>query len=935
MKPYTLILSAFGPFAKETKIDFTKFHGGIFLISGETGAGKTTIFDGICFALYGEPSGSYRKQDMLRSDFAKDDIQTKVVFSFSHKDRKYKIERIPSYMRKSKRGEGMTRQAPEAVLYQEDDIIVTGNNQVTEKVEEILGMDRMQFQQISMIAQGEFLKLLYAKGKERSEIFRKIFGTGYLYEFQEKMKRRHLMYKNEYDRIRTTLLEQEDNIKISKEAEEYEAYTAYLKQKHQIEEFIDVVKKHQQRKETEYEKLREQKEQEEQILKQQQLGYSRMIDKAKEIKTTKILIHKLEEDEKEMKRKQRMIKKDQVKMHKEEKEVHKKEIQLSEINKQTKQYKELENLEKKKSSYEKAKQRFVDQKENLDQKKKREQQKEAEFLEFLSQAVEIETQYDKLQKRELSLSIKVDQMEELCEDKKKYLEELKTYEKEMKSYEKIRGERKKLKDQLADWQDQYDCNQAGLLARTLIEGQPCPVCGSMDHPKAADFKESDITQEMLKQLREQAKEIDHQYDIIFSKVKQMKGNVDAKRENLCEKSGKIPEQFEEIDKLYEDALKEYKKTKKEYEHILKQKNKIADQREKLEKSKEKQKSYEEKTKELLEKIHEKDVLCKEVQAGICEIKKSLLYESLKEAEEEKQKLIEKIERTRQSQCEIERQREEIQRQEIQIKTTKEEKEKTLKDLKMQLEGMQSSREEFLDLKKLKSKLNNDQKKIQKQTEHLEQLNQQLSINGQSIKFMDKKMIEYKEAEINYALLKDLSDTANGELKGKAKISFERFVQSVYFDLVLLAANQRLSVMSEQRYYLLRKEENENKKGSSGLEIEILDEWTGKRRNVRSLSGGESFKAALSLALGLSDVIQNKKGGIQVDTIFIDEGFGTLDGDSLNKAMQIIHALSLEGNKLVGIISHVEELKDQIDQKIEVYKDHSGSCINSYDMRPQT
>ena len=197
---------------------------------------------------------------------------------------------------------------------------------------------------------------------------------------------------------------------------------------------------------------------------------------------------------------------------------------------------------------------------------------------------------------------------------------------------------------------------------------------------------------------------------------------------------------------------------------------------------------------------------------------------------------------------------------------------------------------------------------------------------QTLGLMEKKLEEYKEAEMNYTLLKDLSDTANGEQKGKTKISFERFVQSVYFDLVLSAANQRLSVMSEQRYYLLRKEENDNKKGSSGLELEILDEWTGKRRNIRSLSGGESFKAALSLALGLSDVIQNKKGGILVDTIFIDEGFGTLDGDSLNKAMQIIHSLSLEGNKLVGIISHVEELKDQIDQKIEVYKDHAGSKV---------
>ena len=230
MRPCTLVLSAFGPFAGKTVIDFTKFRDGIFLISGETGAGKTTIFDGICFALYGEPSGSYRKQDMLRSDFAKDDVETKVIFSFSHRDKEYKIERIPSYMRKSKRGDGMTRQLPEAVLYQGEEILETGNYQVTAKVEEILGMDRMQYQQISMIAQGEFLKLLYAKGKERSEIFRKIFGTGYLYEFQEKIKRRHLSCKYEYTNIQDTLLEQEESIHISKDEPEYEPYKEYLKQ---------------------------------------------------------------------------------------------------------------------------------------------------------------------------------------------------------------------------------------------------------------------------------------------------------------------------------------------------------------------------------------------------------------------------------------------------------------------------------------------------------------------------------------------------------------------------------------------------------------------------------------------------------------------------------------------------------------------------------
>lgn len=926
MRPHTLILSAFGPFAGETKIDFTKFRDGIFLISGETGAGKTTIFDGICFALYGEPSGSYRKQEMLRSDFAKDDIETKVIFSFSHKDEEYKIKRVPSYMRKSKRGGGMTRQAPEAVLYQGEEIVETGNSQVTARIEEILGMDRMQYQQISMIAQGEFLKLLYAKGKERSEIFRKIFGTGYLYEFQEKMKRRHLSCKYEYSNIQDILLEQEESIYIEKDEPEYEIYKKYLKQKHQIPEFLNIVKEHQDRKQKEYEILKEQKEKVEQVWKDQQIVYSKMNDKTEEVKKMKSLIKELLEDEKEVKRQQRIIKKEYNDIQKDVPKLRKKELLITQIEKQTKQYKELDNLVKKQESSQNAKQRYLDQRAELDRKKAKEAQKEAEIVEFLNQSEEIEKQYDELQKEEFRLSSQSDKMKELCEDKKKYFEELDAYEKDKKIYERIRVERRKLKDRLSDWQDQYDCNQAGLLARTLEDGKPCPVCGSLTHPQIAGFEESDITQEMLKNLRKETEEIDQKYNTIFSKVKQKKGMVDTQRDNLCRKSGKESESFEELDQLYQKILKEYKKIKKAFERMAKQKEKITDQREKLERSKQKQKSYDEKAADLLGRIYTKDVSYKETETRISEIRKNLLYKSLKEAQEAKQELVEEITQIHKRENEIQTKQDEIQKKEVQITTTRKEKEKNLEELIIWLDQMKSSKEEFMDLKKFESRLNREEKQIRKQTEELEELKKQILLNEQTIGLMEKKLIEYQETEADYILLKDLSDTANGEQKGKTKISFERFVQSVYFDQVLSAANQRLSVMSEQRYYLLRKEENDNKKGSSGLELEILDEWTGKKRNIRSLSGGESFKAALSLALGLSDVIQNKKGGILVDTIFIDEGFGTLDGDSLNKAMQIIHSLSLEGNKLVGIISHVEELKDQIDQKIEVYKDHAGSKV---------
>ena len=265
----------------------------------------------------------------------------------------------------------MTRQSPYAVLYQEDEIVTTGSQQVTAQMEEILGMDRMQYQQISMIAQGEFLKLLYAKGKERSEIFRKIFGTWYLYEFQEKIKRRHLSCKYEYENLGNTLLEQEDNIFVSKDAEEYEEYTRYLKQKHQIVEFMDVVKRYQYRKQQEYENFQKQKETQEELYQKQRIVFSQITEKRQKIKYIKEEIKELIVQEKENKAEQRTIKKEYDQIQKELPKLHKKELRFQELQKQIKQYKELEALEKKKGIFKEC-ERTYDQTAGRNGEKKRE-----------------------------------------------------------------------------------------------------------------------------------------------------------------------------------------------------------------------------------------------------------------------------------------------------------------------------------------------------------------------------------------------------------------------------------------------------------------------------------------------------------------------------------------------------------------------------------
>ena len=297
---------------------------------------------------------------------------------------------------------------------------------------------------------------------------------------------------------------------------------------------------------------------------------------------------------------------------------------------------------------------MIRQQEETEQKKENERQRELKLLEFLRQADEIETQYDHLQKEELKLHVQTEKNHELCKEKEAYFEKLRIYEEAGEVYDKIRMQRKEYRDRLSDWQDRYDCNQAGLLARNLIDGHPCPVCGSLHHPKTADFKESDITQEMLRALREETELIDRQYNTAFAKVKQSKGIVEICKEQLCKKSGKRSEEFEKLDEIYEISLRQYKKVKKEFERIKKQKEKIAEQRVKVEKSKEKQLNYVEKLQEIAGKSHEKDSLYKQTEARIEEICKNLEYKTYKDASEEQQRLSDEIDQMKFNKEEIEK-----------------------------------------------------------------------------------------------------------------------------------------------------------------------------------------------------------------------------------------------------------------------------------------
>lgn len=1028
MRPKTLEMWAFGPFSGKTKIQFENFHG-IFLISGETGAGKTTIFDAICFALYGEVSGDHRKSDMMRSDFAGEDMETKVVFSFEHNQRDYKIERNPSYMRKSKRGNGLTKQNADAVLYCDDEILCTGTKVVTEKMEEILGINRSQYKQISMIAQGEFLKLLYAPSRERGEIYRKIFGTEYLYDFQNRIKERYRSCVKDHQRVTEDIFLLEGQAEIAETEPEYDRYKECLKKEQQVSEFIDVLEQYDSRKSTELKQLKEQED----LLKRVHHEKSLELDRAKEknkkfdqlecsqrevldLEENKDIMDDLEQhleladrilrqlvplEEKIQERRELMEKtrdrildistkqKDAQKIaiqkkhqyeqiQKRDPEIQELALKLEQLERQSGDYEELEFWKKQTEEAQKQKKEFEQEKQKVEQKEQKYREDLEDKKTFLTKYQDIDETVERKNAEGLAV-------QEEYQKWKKLVEKLQLWEKEhlkhrevLKVFQKIKMEREQKTNELLDAQDQYDCNQAGLLAKDLREGEACPVCGSRVHPKKAQLTDSKITQNLLKKIKQQKEEKDRKYEEVLSETTRQRERAENLKKDIETESGLKETAFEEIGIRYRTSYEKLQQLKKEYDQLKEQKEEVKQVRQGKEQIENRLQEILHKTADLNETIHRQDGIYQKAYAQFSQIQKSLAYDSLKTARKEQKRLQrkkEQCERLRE-QCNEEAQK--AQRECTDLESRLTEVGETLKEHEKQnvlleqeyenarthfsIEDLKTERMEAQEIEKQRKIINdyrmkleiskNTQKNLQEELkdqtrpnaaeleenvirleeerkileEKRENISRCQTLNKNSLTQLKKKVKENQEIERRYSILKELSDTANGELTGKAKITFESFVQSVYLDYVLAAANQRMVVMSDERYLLKRKEETGNKRFQTGLDIEVLDQWTGKNRDVQSLSGGESFKAALSLALGLSDVIQSQKGGIHIDTIFIDEGFGTLDHESLAKAMEIIHRLSADGEKLVGIISHVEELKGQIDQKIEVYRDKEGSMI---------
>ena len=1026
MKPLEITVSAFGPYAGSVQIPLSKLgEQGIFLITGDTGAGKTTLFDAICFALFGEVSGSNREVDSLRSDFASPSTKTFVDLTFSHRGETYRILRNPAYLRPKKSGEGTTKETADATLWYPDGSVVSGAEKVKKAAETLLGIDAKQFKQIAMIAQGEFLKLLYADSVERGAIFRRVFHTDFYLAFQKKLKElekeRRTDFENSGQRLVTyvsqsgteetdenTLLQRAEQFLTEAEAEYEKAENIWLQQEKEIaakeQKRVEIAAQkadgeHTNRLLDDLEKAKKDyqsllEEESTQLAKKEELQKQRRavdyvqpkaVDWKQKKETAKDFESQLEGlKEREQKEKEEL--QDRINQEK-AMEPLRGELENDKTN-AVKKRERLKDFEIK----DKVNQEIEDQKTEIRKTKARKEKLEEdqtamkEQLEVLRQQ---ESQLPAIRERLSALEqakTRLQEQKELLKETRDAIQDGLKVKKELKEVQENYQAAKEKWEQAKAVADQAERDyldaQAGILAENLTEGKPCPVCGSVHHPAKAVRPAQAPTPAEWNRLREAEKTEREKTETLSRKSGELKISLDHFRENVRNGLKKLGlENTSQMQELAVSLQTEERELDAEQKEKKKQREDLLNVSDKLKKAKEDQQSLQENWERTDSLLRDQESALNKKKGEYAQLEQRLgegtlaqakaewkklcdeikeKEDKLKEATDKKlqaektlantQTLLQQTEQNYKKSCEAEKQAKDafLKTLEEQHFKDKEEFANALVSRAVLEQAEEENRSYFTNLQTSKQNLENKQREAAGKTyqdlTELEERMERLRVEKEAMqeKVQEQKALwqtrkkaaesarkelqAWKKAEKDYLPIVELSKTANGELAQKDKIAFEQFVQGFYFDRILAAANLRFAEMTNGRYHLRRAEVAANKRSQSGLELEVMDYFTGKARGVKSLSGGEAFKASLSLALGLSDLIQQTAGGVEIKAMFIDEGFGALDEESREQAVRILQQLSY-GDRMVGIISHVTELKESIEKKLIVKKSSRGSTVS--------
>lgn len=868
MKPVMLTLCGWGPYKEKQEIDFTELADrGLFLITGATGAGKTTIFDAITYALYGSMSGETREKSSVRSDFADSATPTFAELLMEHGGKQYLIRRNPEYLRPKKRKsslEEMTKEKENAVLTMPDGSHIEGSSEVTKKIQQLLCLDLKQFKQLSMIAQGEFARLLTAPSSEKSKIFREIFDTDLYDKVAGELKQRS---SGLYKQVMEFRHKMDEDIELFAPLKEMEGKWQELTggEGYYYQEILAFLKEN--RKE---------------YAKKQKLLENRAAEADREVEKLAVLVTEGEQTVSF----QQSLSKEQEKQKElkiQEKEIAEKERKLAKAGRAAEVKESENNLQNGKERLKATGKKLENTLLQIDDLKKRKRENDCfyERTDELSLFYEKEEKAEEIRKQlQQAETAFAKQQEELCGLQKQYL--------------RIEKEEEQLKTAYEAADKKYRHGIAGILAESLLEEEPCPVCGSLQHPHKAVMEENMPTEEMVEKKKTLFEEKRKELTDIHGRTaacKERGEGIRTETEQLKQSLLLFEKEKEEQENFIKEYLENHTKQefltqKKEYEALLvslleKEKNKTE-----LEKEREE-------IKEIVREA-EQQFIRKRADCGFdTEADYRLAFLTEKELSE----LREYIQKYKQD-CHA--------------------CEHLILHLQKELSGRKPADVEELKSELEKTKENKDE--IYGQLSELKQCVMDIIRLYDSLK---EKLDRSERLSQQYGIWKDLDDAANGN--NKKRLVFEQYVLAAYFEEILKAANLRLKVMAGGRYRLRRIETVTDGRSKDNLEMEVLDYYTGKYRSVKTLSGGETFKVSLSLALGMSDMIQALCGGIRVDTLFIDEGFGALDSESLEQACQTLNSL-VEKDRLIGIISHVPELSEKIESQIRVHKTNAGSNI---------
>lgn len=868
MKPKKLVIAGWGPYKGREEIDFTKLEDrGLFLITGATGAGKTTIFDAITYALYGNMSGGMREKNSVRSDFAEADTATFVELVMLHGGKEYRIVRNPEYMRPKKKKGGKnayTKEKENAVLYLPDGKTVEGSSEVNRKMQEILVLDYRQFKQISMIAQGEFAKLLTASPAEKTKIFREIFSTSVYDDFAGILKNRS-----------------------------GELYKQIMECKNRMDEDIRMLGIDKTGKEDFFEGIMEEENDSGKVsaaLEEAEAGYERMLEETRKEysayeKELEALAKKINETEQTNMKLEKLeeLRKQRAALLERSGEIGSAEKELKNAGRAAALREEYINCKNAGDLLAAIEKRIKTSRKEWETYQK--EQKKGE--DYYRKREEVKASYEML----ASYNEKKKQLEDSGRWLKKKEEELKKLQQRYLAQEKT-AEQRKREFETADLS--YKRAVVGIAARQVREGEPCPVCGSLEHPRIAEAAKEVPDEEGLQRLQKLYESERVRLMELHGKTAACKGEAESQRkqhqewekqaEKLEQEMGRIPEEIQSIlhamtDKEYEKKLNQYRRIQVQAEEKKKQLDKEMEEA-----------AGQEKKKREMEEIFTSGYR----NAGFSSKEQ---YEAAlrpaKEMEKKEQQIKEYY----------------AQLQSMETRTASLEEETKGKE-KEDIAGLKGrQRETSLRRQQALEQLNEQNHRLQE----VKKIKKSLKEKGKKLETLKKR----------YGIVKDLDNMASGN--NARRLVFEQYVMAGYFEEILRAANVRLLKMTGGRYELSRMEEISDGRIKDNLEMQVMDYYTGKYRAVKTLSGGECFKASLALALGMSDVIQSYSGGIRVDTLFIDEGFGALDSESLDQSCQTLMSL-VEKDRLIGIISHVPELSEKIEKKIIIMKTNVGSRV---------